>query len=177
MDLNCVGPLTRGYFSVVNATALQALRVVESADVDLGCWGPTQSCIWIFDVLKVGGPHPRVVPGSVVISYKATCKINAHIQRLNYFSTFSLCCELFSGQILSCSPMSLFLHCFPGLRLSLPSTLVQCSVCVGDHTCCFLQGGLWLWVTGRTLFPPTGSFVCYSSNSRERQCSRLHSGI
>ena len=38
MSLNCMGPLIRGFFSIVNTTVLHDLQLIESADAEPRIW-------------------------------------------------------------------------------------------------------------------------------------------
>ena len=64
---NCVGPLTRGLFSVVNTAALQGSRLAESTAVETRYRAPSPSCMWAYHCAGRPGTHdPHVVQGSTI---------------------------------------------------------------------------------------------------------------
>ena len=61
-----MGPLTGGFFSVVNTAVLCSLKLVESPGAELYIPGLTRKQYRLLIVQRVGTPIPHIVQGSTV---------------------------------------------------------------------------------------------------------------
>ena len=68
MGLNLKGPLTLGFFSVVNTAVLCDPWLLESKNPETRIWKNNYVTLWVLTLKRVGTPNPCIVQGSTVFS-------------------------------------------------------------------------------------------------------------